>query len=271
MLGTDIVTKKPSSNVVKVVAVLAIVAAALSSSFYTVKTGTKAIVLQFGAVKSTVGEGLHTKLPFIQSIVTMDVRVKKVEASASAASRDMQDVFTDIAVNYHVDPEAVASLYTSIGAGYETTLITPAIQECIKAASANYTAEQLIIDRITVSMDMKERLQSKVAAYGIIVDAFNVLNFDFSPEFTQAIEQKQAAEQLALKAKQDLERIKTEAEQKVVQAQAEAEALRIQKQEVTPEILKLREIEATLKAIEKWDGKLPVYSGEAIPFLSLPK
>ncbi len=270
MINMDKVPSRPRVVIPAVGIIIVLLGILVAGSFYSVKAGTRGVVLQFGAIKSVWSEGLHFKIPGIQTVIPMDIRVKKVEAGAVAASKDMQDVFTEIAVNYHIDPEAVAQLYTTIGTAYETTLISPAIQECVKASSATYTAEQLVTERIKVSTDMKERLQSKVSSYGIVVDAFNVLNFEFSEVFSQAIEQKQAAEQMALKARQDLERIKTEAEQKIVQAQAEAEALRIQKQEVTPEILKLREIEATLKAIERWDGKLPTYSGGAVPFITLP-
>ncbi len=252
------------------VAVILLVSLALSST-QTVQAGHRGIVLQFGAVKGVVDEGIHFKLPFVQRIITMDVRVKKVHVQANAASRDLQDVVTEIAVNYHVQPESAAYLYKVAGMDYENTIIAPALQECIKAVTAGYSAENLITKRAEVSQDMKARMQAQVESYGLVIDAFNVINFEFSPEFTAAIEAKQAAEQLALKAERDLERVRIEAEQKIVQARAEAESLKIQKQEVTSELLRLREIEATLKAIEKWDGKMPSVTSGAVPFITLPK
>ena len=136
--------------------------------------------------------------------------------------------------------------------------------------TAQYTAEEIITKRSDVSMKMTNLLTEKIAENGIKVEAFNVINFDFSEEFNNAIESKQIAQQQALKAEQDLNRIKIEAEQKTVQAQAEAEALRLQKQEITEDLLELRRIEAQLKAIEKWDGKLPTYNGgDAIPFIDI--
>jgi len=116
---------------------------------------------------------------------------------------------------------------------------------------------------------VKELLGKTLTAHGIIVDAFNVVNFDFSAGFNQAVEDKQTAEQRALKAKRDLERIKIEAEQKVTQARAEAEALRIQKQEVTPELIRLREIEVQREAVGKWNGILPNVTGGTIPFIQI--
>ncbi|MEW6047239.1 MAG: prohibitin family protein [Bacillota bacterium] len=234
-----------------------------------VPAGHRGVVLQFGAVKGAIGEGLHFVLPVVRQVELVDVRVQKTETEAQAASRDLQTVRSLIAVNYHVDASAVDDLYRRVGMHYAATIIAPAVQECVKAVTAQYTAEELITERQQVSARMAEQLGAKLAPYGIVVDGFNVVNFDFSEEFNRAIEAKQAAEQLALKAQRDLERVKIEAEQKLTQARAEAEALKIQKQEVTPELLRLREIEATLKAIEKWDGRLPQVTGGAVPFLSV--
>ena len=108
-----------------------------------------------------------------------------------------------------------------------------------------------------------------MVACNIMVDDFSIVNFQFSKQFTQAIEAKQTAEQLALKAQRDLERIKIEAEQKIAQAKAEAEALRLQKENVTPQLVRLRQIEASLRAIEKWDGRMPKVTSGAIPFIDV--
>ena len=121
-------------------------------------------------------------------------------------------------------------------------------------------------------MKMTDVLDEKISQNGIEIEAFNVINFDFSEEFNKAIENKQIAQQQALKAEQDLNRIKSEAEQKIVQAKAEADALKLQKQEITSDLLELRRIEAQLKAIEKWNGELPTYNGgDAVPFIEIPK
>jgi regulator of protease activity HflC (stomatin/prohibitin superfamily) len=114
---------------------------------------------------------------------------------------------------------------------------------------------------------MKEQLKQRLMNYGITVDDFAIVDFSFSPQFSDAIEAKQTAEQLALKAERDLDRIKIEKEQKITQAQAEAESLRLQKQNVSPDLIKLRQIEAQMKAIEKWDGVMPRVTGGAMPFV----
>ncbi len=101
------------------------------------------------------------------------------------------------------------------------------------------------------------------------MDDFNIVNFQFSEEFDKAIEAKVTAEQLKLKAATDLERIRIEADQKIAQAQAEATALNLQKLEITPDLVRLREIEVQREAVNKWNGELPQVTGGAMPFIDI--
>ncbi len=172
-------------------------------------------------------------------------------------------------MNYHISPEKANWIYQNIGTEYKERIIDPPVQEVVKAITAKYTAVELITQREKVRSEIKELLKQRLLAYNIVVDDFSIVNFSFSQLFTQAIEAKQTAEQLALKAQRDLERIKIEAEQKVTQARAEAEALRLRKENVTPQLVKLWQIEASLKAIEKWDGRLPKVTSEAVPFIDV--
>lgn len=223
----------------------------LLNSFTTVKAGHSGVVTTFGKVSDGVlSEGLHFKIPFIQQIILVDNRVQKAEASCSSASKDLQTVSSTIAVNYKVLNGYSASVYKNIGMDYEAVIITPAIQECVKAVTAKFTAEELITNRQNVGDQMMELLKEKIGEYGIEIQIFNITAFDFTDEYNAAIEAKQTAQQNALKAQQDLQRIKVEAEQTIAKAQAEAEAYRLKSEQLTPEIL-------ISNYIEKWDGKLP--------------
>ena len=189
---------------------------------------------------------------------------------AVASSSDLQDVDLSVALNYHIIPDRANLVYQKIGLEFKERIIDPAIQEVMKAVSARYTAEELITKRPAVSSEMKEALKSRLLTSNIAVDAFSIINFSFSQTFTDAIEAKQTAEQNALKAKRDLDRIKVEAEQTVAAATAEAKALGLQKQNITPDLIELRKIEANLKAIQKWNGILPNVTGSgAIPFIGV--
>ena len=238
--------------------------------FVQIGAGERGVVLNFGAVQDTVlDEGLHFRVPIMQNIVTVDVKVQKSESQAAAASSDLQDVSSTVALNYHIIPEKANIVYQTIGIAFKERIIDPAVQEVVKAVTAKYTAEELITKRPAVSDAMKSNLTERLLVHNIAVDAFSIVGFSFSKVFMEAIEAKQTAEQLALKARRDLERIKIEADQKITAAKAEAEALRLQRANISTDLIELRKIEANLKAIDKWNGILPQVTGGAIPFIGV--
>ncbi|MBI5408153.1 MAG: prohibitin family protein [Nitrospirae bacterium] len=241
------------------------------SPWVQIGAGERGVVLNFGAVQENVlGEGLHFRIPVMQKVAIMDVKVQKAVTDAASASSDLQDVTSSVALNYHVIPDKANVVYQTLGVYFKERIIDPAIQEVMKAVSARYSAEELITKRPAVSAEMQETLSKRLLPHNIAVDAFSIVSFSFSKVFTEAIESKQTAEQLALKAKRDLERIKIEAEQKVAAARAEAESLRLQRANISPDLIELRKIEANLKAIEKWNGILPqVTGGGAVPFIGV--
>lgn len=236
-----------------------------------VGAGERGIVLNFGAVQDKVlNEGLHFRVPIMQTVAIIDVKVQKAVTDAVSGSADLQDVTSSVALNYHVIPDKANVVYQTLGIHFKERIIDPAIQEVMKAVSARYTAEELITKRPAVSEAMRANLAERLLAHNIAVDAFSIVSFSFSRVFAEAIEAKQTAEQLALKAKRDLDRIKIEAEQKITGARAEAEALRLQRANISADLIQLRKIEANLKAIDKWNGILPqVTGGGAIPFIGV--
>ena len=216
------------------------------------------------------GEGLHFRIPVVQTVALMDVRVQKSLTNAAASSSDLQEVSSEVALNYHIIPDKANVVYQTIGVNFKERIIDPAVQEVVKAVTARYTAEELITKRPAVSEAMRANLSERLLEHNIAVDAFSIVGFSFSKIFMEAIESKQTAEQLALKARRDLERIKIEAEQKITAATAEAESLRLQRANISPDLIELRRIEANLKAIDKWNGILPqVTGGGAVPFIGI--
>jgi len=237
----------------------------LSGSMGTVGAGERGILLQFGAVKDRVlGEGLYFKIPFIQEVVKIDVRIQKDEVRASAASKDLQIVTSKIALNYHLDPNSVNKIWQEVGKNYNSRIIAPSIQEAVKAESAKFTAEELITKREEVKEKIKANLAARLLERSILVDEFNIIDFEFSAAFNTAIEAKVTAEQLKLKADRDLERIVIEADQKIAEARGKAEAIRIEAQ-----ALRQNAQVVELRWIEKWNGEVPTYWGEATPFIGI--
>ncbi|AJY75453.1 prohibitin family protein [Paenibacillus beijingensis] len=236
----------------------------------TVQYGHVGLYKTFGRLNDSVLEpGIHLKIPFFQSIIQVNTQVTKAETDTSASSKDLQPVSTHVAVNYSVDKSTVFNLMNNIGGAYDSIIINPAIQEIVKEVTARYKAEDLIGQRELVAGEISELLTKRLAKYDLIVNEINIVNFKFSDAFNQSIEAKQVAQQQALKAENDLKRIQIEAKQKIAQAQAEAGSLKLKKQEVTPELVQLKQIEVQEKALEKWDGKLPSVTGGATPFIDV--
>lgn len=258
MADNNVYTASPSGKsgktvgkIVAAVIIIFLLLIVVLNTFTTVDAGHSGVVTTFGKVSPNVlSEGLHTKIPFIQDIIQIDNRVLKAEVECSSASKDLQTVSSTIALNYRVRNESSADIYQNVGLDYESIIIAPAIHECVKAVTAKFTAEELITSRQAISDQMKEQLSEKISSYGIEVQIFNIISFDFTAEYNAAIEAKQTAQQNALKAEQDLQRVKVEAEQTVAKAQAEAEAYRLKSQELTPQMI-------LMEYIDKWDGKLP--------------
>ncbi|MBT5346458.1 prohibitin family protein [bacterium] len=231
----------------------------VGSTFTIVGPGQRGVVVRLGQVTGKVfNEGLNFKMPIVDSVVKMDVKVQRFDIKNSqAASKDGQSVSTDISVNYSLQPEKVDEIYQTLSKGYEYNVIHPAVNEAIKQSTAKYDAVEILQNRAEVGDMMKNILQERLTQHNINVVAVSVNNLEFSESFDNALEAKQTAVQEALKAKNDLERVKFEAEQKIQYAKAEAESIRIQAQSIAQQG---GENYVKLKAIEKWDGKLPTYS-----------
>ena len=253
------------------IAVLAVAAIVLiSSCCVVVPAGHSGVVMTLGKVSDQVlAEGFHSKAPFVQQVEMISNKIQKKEVAANAVSKDLQTVNSNVAVNFRVSNASSASVFQNIGRGYEDVVLLPAVQESMKSVSAKYTAEELITKREAVSEETKDTLESKVQEYGIIIEKFNIVNFDFTDEFNAAIEAKQVAEQNLLKTKTEQEQAlviaKTEAEKKVLTAQAEADAIKVKAQ---AQAEANRQLSASLNAtlveyqkVQKWDGKLPTATG----------
>jgi len=211
------------------------------------------VVVRLGeAGEISQAPGLHFKLPIIDKAVKFNVKTQKYEADASAASSDLQIVQTKLAINYHVIPESVPTLYREIGLDYSQVVIQPLEQEIVKATTAKYTAEELITKREQVREDMKTLLSEKLLPLGLYVEEVSIVNFDFSQSFNEAIEAKVTAEQNALAAKNNLEKVKFEAQQTIETAKAQAEAIRIQAQAINSQG---GADYVALQKIKAWDGK----------------
>ena len=236
----------------------------LSLAINIIPAGFVGVVTRFGAVNRIMYPGMSWKIPIVEGMHEMDVRTLKDQVDAAAASRDLQTVTSTIAVNYHLDGKYAADVYQNVGTGYQDILIAPAVQNIFKATTAKFTAEELITKREEVRLMAEKALAEQLLVYHVIVENFNIINFNFSPEFNAAIEAKQVAQQQVETAKQLLAKAQIEAQTAVAQAQGQADAQAALKNTgaLTPEYLEYL-------ALTKWDGRLPNVVGGATPFIDV--
>ncbi len=211
-------------------------------SFEIIKQGEVGVVTRFGrATGREMSAGFNWKLPIMESVTKMDVKIKRVDGRSSAGTKDLQTVDSSVVLNYHINPEDASDIFGRIGDDdmlYEK-VIFPAIQEVVKGVFSQYRAEELLTKREEVKASIDDKLSERLVTYWVRVDDISLTDITFSKEFDKAIEAKQIAEQLTQKAQYEVQTAKAEAEKNAVQTAA-----------LTPEILKKM-------WIEKWDGKLP--------------
>ena len=252
----------------------------LGSSFVVIPAGHTGVALTFGKVEDVVlQEGLHFKVPLVQKIVVVDNRIVKLDVNTEAFSKDLQTITTVVAVNYHVGKENSQTLYKNVGMGFEEVLITPAVNEVLKAVTAKYTAVELVSSRAEVSMLLDEGLNEKLNSYGIFINELNIINWDFSEEYINAVEAKQVAEQNLIKTRTEQEQAlviaNTEAQKRVIAAEAEANEIKVlaQANAESNRIIteSISELLIKYQTVSKWDGKLPtVMSGSDNMLIDIP-
>lgn len=224
----------------------------IGSAITTISSGEIGLKVRFGKLVDTnLSEGLNVKIPLMEKIVKVNIKIQKTEIETTSASKDLQDVKIKLAVNFRVKEKDAVNLYKNVGNEYEEIILRPAIEESIKSVISKYNAEELITKRQEVSDLALKTLQEKIEKYGIEGSEFNIINLNFSEDYGKAIEEKQVAEQ-------QLEKARLDAEARLVEAQATKKANDLLKQTLTKELL-IKEF------IEKWNGELPKnYAGEDI-------
>lgn len=259
----------------------------LVNPFVQVSSGYAGVLSNFGSVQSTpLYPGLHVAIPFYQTINQVSVQPQTVTSDESGSTHDLQLVNTSIAVTFHVNPDAAPDFYRNFRDfdTLGTRIITPAVSNDVKAVTANYDAEELVTKRDIVDAQIKELIVASLAPYHLTVEAVNVANFAFSQAYTQAIEEKQVAQQQALQAQYTLQQTQISAQQQVVQAKAQADAAVATAQGQANALLLTSTAQAKAnaliansltpvllqqKALDKWNGVLPTYlsPGAPMPFI----
>jgi regulator of protease activity HflC (stomatin/prohibitin superfamily) len=271
----------PTTNKIKIAAAVItviIIIIVLAESIVIVEAGHRGVVLYLGAVENRVlGEGVHFITPFAEQVVQMEVRTQKFQAEATAASNDLQEVQTVIALNYRIDPQEANKIYQILGVNYADRVISPTIQESVKASVAKFNAEELITKRETAKSVIADAIRSTLSSNNIQVQNVFITDFKFSDAFATQIEQKVVAFQKFLTEQNNLRSIEVVANQTVAQAEGQARATAAkangESQAIKIITQQLRESPQYLQwqAISKWNGQMPYALGSSgFPFFQLP-
>jgi regulator of protease activity HflC (stomatin/prohibitin superfamily) len=249
-----------TAKLLRIGSIILVVAGTLSSGVTIVPAGYRGVLLRFGAVTDVLGEGMHLVVPGVNQVVLLEVRTQKEVSQSAAASKDLQVVTANIALNFHINKEQAATLYQNVGTEYRARIIDPIVQESLKVVTARYTAEELIRLRDKVKNEVEKEITQRLGVYNITVEPMGVsiTNFDFSEEFNKAIEQKQVAQQMAEKQKYVLQQAQLEAQTSITKAKGVAESGRINAQALQVQGGRLV---LAREWIDKWDGKLPTVQG----------
>ena len=237
--------------------VVIVVLIVLGGAFVQIGPGERGVLMTFGAVQPGVLDpGLHLKVPFMQTVARMNVQVQNSQSTETAASRDLQDVSSTVATNWHILPGDAEWVYQQIGTESQLMdkVIRPAISNAIKAVTAHYNAEDLIVERDQVRNQIEIQIRKALEPFRVVVDAVNITDFHFSRQFAAAIEEKQVAQQRALQAQYELQKAKVVAQQKIVEATAQSAAQKLLQATLTAELIQQ-------EAIAKWNGRLPEVVG----------
>jgi len=236
-------------------------------SFTVIPAGHIGVQVTLGEVnQQTLAEGAHFVNP-LSRIKEVEVRLVTAQLKqASAGTKDLQQIHTDIVLNYRIDGSKAAHIYKEFGFDLQDRVILPALSESLKAVTAHYTSEELVTKRDMVSIQVKDEVAGKLGKYGVSVGDISLVNFGFSAEYQKAIEAKVIATQSKLKAEQDLQRIEVEAKQEIAKAEGRAKAIQIETQAINSQG---GANYVQLKAIEKWDGNLPSTMAGTVPFINV--
>jgi prohibitin 2 len=264
--------------------------------FYSVPTGSRGVITQFGKIVGIEPEGLAV-LPPWQKLTLFSIRAEQADIeNAAGATSDTQPVTVSLTVRYSISPNKVSEVFEKYSHnGDLSSYVQTATHEIFKAVTAKYTAPDLIAQRARVSADIYAALAEKLAIYGAQVINIDMRNFAFQESYMRAINSKVEQEQLRQAADNKLKTVESEQKQKVAIAEAEAaavratadgeayarlkvataeaESLKIQSAALaqSKDVLELRRITVEQTKADRWNGQLPsaIYAGAPIPFLNV--
>ncbi|MBO7133931.1 MAG: prohibitin family protein [Bacteroidales bacterium] len=235
------------------------------SMFYIVDPGERAIVFRpFSSGLDTVNvyePGFNVVAPWNELII-YNVKERKTEETLDVLDKNGLSINVEISVRFNPIPRRLPILHQQFGEDYVNQLIIPEVRSTVRQVMGNFTAEEIYstrraeVEQQIVDMTTKKLQDNSVETKAVLIRSINL-----PPQIKNAIENKLQQEQEALAYQFKLEKEKQEADRKRIEAEGEARANNIINQSLTPNLLKMRGIEATLKLSESQNSKTVIIGG----------
>lgn len=213
--------------------VLGVVGAFLASSIVIVPAGHVGVVFNvFGGVQEEeLGEGIHIVVPVVQQVTQYDTRQQELTLATSqgdqiaARSSEGLEIIVDVTVLYQVDGVQAARLHQDIGTAFEEVRVRPEVRSQIRDGISEFDAANLISsERDDLQQMIEDNLASALESDNVVVLSVLLRDVRIPESITQAIEEKQAAEQQV--AVEENRRLQSEiaAQRRIIEATGERDA-----------------------------------------------
>ena len=288
--------------VTTILTVAALLLTVLWGFWFTVPEGHVGVVLRFSKAIHQERPGLHTKVPWIDSVQLIEVRERKSVEKLAAATKNQLPATATVSINWTVQETAAMTLYQRYGSleQFEERILDPKLRQASKAAISTFNADELIRNRNAAIGKIQENIVALMETYPVTVHSPQIENVDLPQQYMDAVLEKEKAREAAAREDYNLQRQKLEAQQKVqtaeaerdavkatadgqaykvtVEAEAEAKAIRIRGQAEASAVLAVQKaisqnpLLIEYERAKRWNGKMPstMMGGSANVLWSVP-
>jgi len=233
---------------------------ALVQCFTQIPAGHVGVVDFFGVVSDrALPSGIQPVNPLAR-VIKFSIQTKEHKELMQVLSREGLTIGLEISALYKLNPDSAAQVYkTILGGDYEEIILIPNFRSISRAVTASFQANALYsTERERLGISIQDELAKTISNRGIIVESTPLRNVTLPPQLTEAIEQKQKADQESQRMQFILTKEKQEADRKRIEAQGISDFQNIVARGISDQLLRWKGIEATEKIAQSPNTKVIV-------------